>query len=570
MMDILNFLFVYIISGLILSLVIKHLLRESFDTKLSFLLGYGISPLLISLLLYYLYLFFPGKEWRFYVFIIYSIFVILLLIFLKQIKILFSMNIKKITFLILNKIKKINVFSKIIVIFILSIVLFSFVRGIIYPNTWIDNFIYLRQGYVYSYDRSLDRLETRVPFSEFNNNIIAPPEQSFIMNTAVRPALPILYSFFFKDKIISEFEYFSVRFIYFYYFLLSIFALYYFLKKNKARALIGVLAFVSCYYVVAFTIVFNSKEIILTFLSFFSVMLISLIKERDAFAKLKYAIIIGILIGLSIFINTSGIIIGGILILLFLKEIGITKKVWPLILTTTLLIVVFSSFEIKGLYKFILNKNLLSTQNTTATFNSSELQNYKITSISNTSTINNQPANASKLSILILGKLQGLTQVQFYGFLFIIFLITLVRTLKNHSLNSVTKNVLLYMGLFFFIIMDPFFLNPHKYAYVLSISPKYTVLLTIFAAFFIAYHFNNLIKIQEIKNRKLFFLISSCLLFFVSIISLISPFRKILANISYSFFLSKIIPLYNDADYYIKILNNFILTLSILYIRLVA
>jgi hypothetical protein len=280
--------------------------------------------------------------------------------------------------------------------------------------------------------------------------------------------------------------------------------------------------------------------------------------------KSKYAIIIGILIGLGIFINTSGIIIGGILFLLLIKELGIKKKAIPLILAAAIAVAVFSGFELKSIFTFVFNKNLISIQNMKGTFNSGELSGYKIADAT-TKTATANKSSVSKLDILLKGKLQGLTQIQFYGFIFIIFLITLFRTVKSHALDNVSKNVLLYIGLFFFIIMDPFFLNPQKYAYVLSISPKYTVLLTIFAAFFIAHHFDDLTKIQDRKYYRSIFLVSSYLLFFISIASLISPLRNIFVKMLY-FFISKIIPIYNNTNYYTNFLNNLILLFSLSYI----
>jgi hypothetical protein len=295
-------------------------------------------------------------------------------------------------------------------------------------------------------------------------------------------------------------------------------------------------------------------------------MLTNEIKKATDPARYKYAIAVGLLIGLAMYINLSGIIIGGIIFLLLLKEFGISKRAIPLIFFAALSITVFSGFEIDSIPKFILNRNSLAIKNTSTTFSSGELNNYKIGTLQNKkATLNAQPDSSLKLSVMLMGKLQGITQIQFYGFIFIIFLITLFRTLKDRSLNDTSKNVMLYMILFFFIVMDPFFLNPHKDAYILSISPKYTVLLTIFAAFFIATHFDSLTKIQEKSTNKIILLLFSYFMFFSSILCLIPLARKMFVDIIF-FLLSKIIPLYNDTDYYLSVLNNFTMFLAIAYI----
>lgn len=564
--DILNFIFVYVISGLILSAIIHSFFQKDAGKKFSLLFGYGIAPLLISLLLCYLYYFFPHRLWGFYASIIYTIFLISLCLLSAQISSYLKINLRKIATQAKIFAISCNFLSKIMLIFIFFITFISFVLGSIYPSTWADSHPYLRQGYVYSQDRSLDRLETRTLFSDFNGNKITPPSETYEMDTAIRPALPILYSFFFRKSIISETEYFSTRFIYFYYFLLSIFALYYYLRKHRFHALAGVCIFLSCYYSLAFGPLLGAKEIILLFLSFFSIMLTNEIKKATDPARYKYAIAVGLLIGLAMYINLSGIIIGGIIFLLLLKEFGISKRAIPLIFFAALSITVFSGFEIDSIPKFILNRNSLAIKNTSTTFSSGELNNYKIGTLQNKkATLNAQPDSSLKLSVMLMGKLQGITQIQFYGFIFIIFLITLFRTLKDRSLNDTSKNVMLYMILFFFIVMDPFFLNPHKDAYILSISPKYTVLLTIFAAFFIATHFDSLTKIQEKSTNKIILLLFSYFMFFSSILCLIPLARKMFVDIIF-FLLSKIIPLYNDTDYYLSVLNNFTMFLAIAYI----
>jgi len=93
--------------------------------------------------------------------------------------------------------------------------------------------------------------------------------------------------------------------------------------------------------------------------------------------------------------------------------------------------------------------------------------------------------------------------------------------------------------------MDPFFLNPHKYAYVLSISQKYTFLLLPFIVLFTSFNFKYLNEYFS-KFRERYILFLSIIPFFL-LIPKIKNFLKInLYEIT-----KKIIPFYNGQEYYL-------------------
>jgi hypothetical protein len=73
--------------------------------------------------------------------------------------------------------------------------------------------------------------------------------------------------------------------------------------------------------------------------------------------------------------------------------------------------------------------------------------------------------------------------------------------------------------------MDPFFLNPHKYAYVLSISQKYTFLLLPFIVLFTSFNFKYLNEYFS-KFRERYILFLSIIPFFL-LIPKIKNFLKI-------------------------------------------
>jgi hypothetical protein len=538
LIDILNFIFVYLFSGFILSLFIKLLTKKAFDNKLIFLLGYGISPLLISLLLYYLYSFFPGRDWIFYSLIIYAVFAIFFIVSIKEIKRIRIKNILEKIKGVLNKTFQLDIFKKILLAFVLFVVIFNLTTNIFYRVQWADAFKYLKQGFVYSQDRSNERLNTREPFSSFGeSNPLYGPEKEYRMNTAIRPALPIFYSFFYIDKKPNNFNFASIDFIYSYYFILLILIIAYILsKQRKKQALMGIVILLSCYSITIFSIL-GYKEIIILFYSIFSLYLLYLLIKGNCF--LLHPILIGIMCGLITYINYSGAMITGILFivgLIFFKS-KISKK-FCVIAIALIFFIFFSGGEFSQYKNFIFNKKLISLENQEKTFESKELESYKIRE--------KEDEKINKKDILIKGKLQGFTQIQFFGLIYLFFLFILILTLaKRKRIDLFSKLNLSFIGLFFFIVMDPFFLNPHKYAYVLSISQKYTFLLLPFIILLTSFNFKYLNEyFSKFRTRYILFL--SIIPFFL-LIPKIKNFLKInLYEIT-----KKIIPFYNGQEYYL-------------------
>jgi hypothetical protein len=553
LIDIFNFIFVYLFSGFILSLFIKLLTKKAFDNKLIFLLGYGISPLLISLLLYYLYSFFPGRDWIFYSLIIYAVFAIFFIVSIKEIKRIRIKNILEKIKGVLNKTFQLDIFKKILLAFVLFVVIFNLTTNIFYRVQWVDAFRYLKQGFVYSQDRSNERLNTREPFSSFGeSNPLYGPEKEYRMNTAIRPALPIFYSFFYIDKKPNNFNFASIDFIYSYYFILLILIIaYILLKQRKKQSLIGIVILLSCYFITIFSIL-DYKEIIILFYSIFSLYLLYLLIKGNCF--LLHPILIGIMCGLITYINYSGAIITGILFILgliFFKS-KISKKLF-VITIATIFFVLSSGGEFSQYKKFILNKSLISLENQEKTFESKELESYKIREKEGEKTLKEgektlkEGEKIDKKDILIKGKLQGFIQIQFFGFIYLFFLFILILTLaKRKRIDLFSKLNLSFIGLFFFIVMDPFFLNPHKYAYVLSINPKYTVMLFPFMIIFITTNFMLFKRILKFFNTKYLLSLTLIPLLFLS------PEVRNFLSIKLYKITENFIPFYNNQEYYME------------------
>jgi len=442
LIDVINFIFVYFVAGFILSLFIRLVAKKAFDNKLTFLLGYGIAPLLISLILYYLYSFFPSKEWIFYALVIYILFVIF---FISSIKETRNIQFQKILGKIKNLSKKVfrlDVFKKVLLFFILFVIIFTITRNISYPTIYTDAVEYLKQGFVYSQDHSHKKLLEKETFSNFSkNNPLYGPEEEFQMNKAIRPALPIFYSFFYKNENPSSFNFFSINFLYSYYFLLLVVAFTYIVNRlNPKNVLLGLTFLLSCYFLTKLSYS-NYKAIITAFLSLGSLFLLYKIIKDKTFAP---AIFLGILCGLMSYINYTGLVISGILFLIgvFALKTNLKQKILTVLIILTTF-VLFSGGEIKQYQGFIFKKSFLSSENRDTTYSSEEYINRL--------EIEGRKNDANfKIYTLVTKKLQAFTQIQFFGFIFWLFLAILILSItKKESLTN-------YQGLIYLLFSFSF------------------------------------------------------------------------------------------------------------------
>jgi hypothetical protein len=258
--------------------------------------------------------------------------------------------------------------------------------------------------------------------------------------------------------------------------------------------------------------------------------------------------------GLITYINYSGAIITGILFivgLIFFKS-KISKK-FCVIAIALIFFIFFSGGEFSQYKNFIFNKKLISLENQEKTFESKELESYKIREKESEKTLKEsektlkEDEKINKKDILIKGKLQGFTQIQFFGLIYLFFLFILILTLaKRKRIDLFSKLNLSFIGLFFFIVMDPFFLNPHKYAYVLSISPKYTFLLLPFVVLLISQNFKYFNQYLN-KFKTKYLLLLGIIPFF-----LLFPRIKYFSSIVLYRIVKNFIPLYNSQEYYLE------------------
>jgi len=550
-----NFIFLYIISGIILTAQIKKLPSFFSESGLSYFVGFGISPFFISIILYYLYLFAPGREWFFYSSIIYIVYLFILISNITETKKVIVDSTKFLANLlskIVSLLKSSALPNKLYISFVLFVVLFVFVKGLAYPFTWPDMSSYLEQGYILTNNRSLNSLVDRDPLCEGTS--------CFQVNPAVCPAIPLLQSFLYhKAENFYDNSFRGIRFVYFYYFFLSLcIFIYIFLEINNNRELLllGLTLWLSSYSF-SHLMIFGFKEIIYIFIILANLYIIYLLNiKKETNVNLSFfSIIIGALLGIGIFLNFDGVIIAGIILLILLfsgkkTNFSIKNKSISLALISLLIILFGGRVLYTETSQFIFNKGLISNGNRTETFfsKSNELEGHSITE----EKIDEKQNQGKILSeILMKGKLQSFTQPQFHGLIFFLFLFSLIFYIKDKKGRNLFISIIgFFVLLYSFVIRDPFFLNPHRYAYVLAISQKYTTLLIPLASVFVAYNYSLVYK----------FLIKYKYLKYISIFSIfiIPSIRNHAVHVLYDV-IRKASPLQNPKIYYLDRLNILLL-----------
>jgi len=528
MVILIEFVLIYIVSPIISVATLKKIWQAPFFA-LANLVGFAVGPLLVSLLQYTLFALVPERDPWLYPLIIGLI------------------------FLILGVWSRNSIWPKSIVwkrpilnlgsLFAGAVVLFVFVRMIAYPPTWGDVYEYIEQAYVYSQDRALWRQNTAIPFTADSTH--------YVLNPAIRPGIPMLYSLFFLTSVPTPRVLILTHFVYFYYFVLMLFAVCYggkLLGLKKGLQIWSVVLTLSSFYVLRFTI-FGGKEIILATLALLSLFAMYEFGTKKTI-DWKYVWLMGIMMGIGSFINFSGTILAFILGLIFFIWIRYPIKIR--LMGATILVgltLLFGAFEPwNGLVSFVFNPTPLS-QGTEVV----DVKKIKQAELGNYGLKNN-------LSVLIRGKLQGFTQPQFFGLIFSIWLfIAIVSWVKGHKYSRLEKLLLLYTSVFFLIIMDPFSLNPHPYAYVLSISPKYSLMLVPIVAVMLSGRRETVLYILSKIPKKMIYGFGLFMLLLLPQIRvfLIDCFMRIFAT-----FMS-----FTQADeYYISLLNALFVGMGIVSI----
>ncbi len=517
-------LLIYLVAPVCTVIALQRLWGKSSSPHVT-LVGLASGPLLIALLQYMFLAVIPGQQPWIYPLLLYAVFI--LLAFWARREIRFKKIVLPKRWMSMGE------------LFVGFVVLFVLVRMVAYPPTWGDVYEYIEQGYVYSQDRALWRLNDPIPF--------AKDSTFYIMNPAIRPGIPMLYSLFFLISPPTPQVIILTQFVYFYYLMILLATV---LCGGQLLGLKGknyiwpAVLLLSSFYVLRFTIL-GGKEIVLmttTLLCLYSVYELGKTKS----VNWKYLVLLGITLGLGCLINFSGTIIVMILGAVFLvwMRYPIKVRLWAASALAVLTLLFGGLEPWTGIVEFVFDPNPLSqkTETVDATkLKQIELQNYGL----------------KDGDVLLRGKLQAFTQPQYFGLIFIIW-VTLVLTswYRRESWSQIEKLLLLYVGLYFMIIIDPLSLNPHPYAYVLSISPKYSLMLVPILAVMIAGRIETTrYLIQKIPKWSIYILGVFGLL-------LLPRLRNVLVTELWQL-LRNLLALTREAGYYLDLLNSLMIAVGI-------
>ncbi len=465
---------VTVLAFLILSYCIYKLFEYlvDWDKVTLLLLSFVLGPMVLGWFLFELILLVPGQRTYFYPIVVLSLSVILFLIKpVKEVVFDFKKALEK----VLEIIRSFSNMDKDVMcltVLILCILVGIMTLVVFWPPSWSDQLTYILQAKGVVINRNLSVFgklqQFRFSGSWFSNN------------TMVRPGLTMVYAFYFFCK--PSFLYLGhiVNFVATYYWIIMVATAFYvsYRRRGVEVGLLTVLLTITVPYLNKFLIM-GSKELILIPLI---LLLIDLISSSDAAYTNIEMLVFGLILGFMSMINFSGVIMAsiiGILALIF------RRRSKTLIGSLLLLIGVclIAHFEISfflnwldidwfsidlsnlsnGARKISLIKDIVTTKDTIGSeLAQTELPGYGI---------------ANKLQIFTNGKLQAFTHIHHYGLLFWGFLITSALNFKKIVKNRFLKINMIWIIVYYVLIIDLFNLNPHPRAYVLTINPKYHMMI---------------------------------------------------------------------------------------------
>ena len=515
----------------------KVILKINTNKILNILISLTVSPLLISLFLYILIRYFPGKEDIFYTsFINFSIFIYSFFIF-NLIK-----NNQKQQIKIINT--RLDLKTKIFLIIVAAIYSLSFIRAIFWPIYWDDQILYVKQAYSIAKSKDIKIYNKSQVYTDENVN--------YTINQSIRPGLIFLYAYCYLVYPSYDALPVSSQIVIIYFFTLLLLATAYIaaiFNKNKPdikKGVFSLLLLTTCFYFVNFTI-YGFKEVIICLLLLFSIELtLKIINENNY----KYAAVLGILTGFMSYLNYSGTVIVAIVLfcLFIFSKFNIKKRIL-ILFCVSIITFLFSGGEVLVFYQKF----------------SGSVSSFFISSPKDQSIVLGNPKAANELKtykiddvvdLYVKGKFQGFSQYQNFGFIFAFFIITLIARFKYFVRGKKSKIFLIFIAIYSLIFLDIFSLNRDKLSYVLIVSPKYTLMLVPLISILISSHLNWYEKI----TRKL---VPGH--FLTIFIFLLPPFFFLWKNPEYAFNIIRYgIPMYRSSEYYIGVITSLLKILFIL------
>lgn len=517
---------------LLIPLVVLINRLEIVSKSFAILSALTFSPLLLGWVLYILFYFIPDKPKENYLIglclFILTGWIAAWFLIKKKIKIPFKI-----------KIKNFGLLEWILLASIVLILSMVSIRGIVWPPTWYDHLLYIKQSFVFSSVRNLSCFAGFSNFLTFEQNGFV-----YQMSSGIRPGLTMIYTLilFFVNDIQSAEPLFASVIIFYLWLLVSLVVV---VVKERSGWLHGLMAgffLTTCYYMINFSIYGYKELIIMCFLILALVFVDKMIVSHKH--SPVYLFFLGGILGMMSFVGYAGTLIALIILFLYLilqkgnwqnRLSRITGVFFGVFILGASEIVVFTKWLLSG-FKGILGKTSTTSNVLETSLSTSELKSYGI--------FNN-------FDVYVRGKFQGFTQIQFYGLIFWLFLLVLIFNWKRIIKNKFQRLVLVFIFFYSFLFFDPLLLNKHRYIYVLSASPKYSLILIPIMALIIGLNVNWLIKIT--KRIKPFRFVLTCLACLGTGLGIIKLWPKLMLSA-----IEKVVPLILNEDYYLRLIENYI------------
>lgn len=472
----------------------------------SLITGFALGPVFAGQLLYMFYLLAPQAVNEFYLLLVTFVFFVLIYLFLPY---RFSNNIGPLG--VFKKLKNLGISEIFYLITIIFVVIFSFTRMALWPLFWSDQIDYFYQTHGYTNSRSSEHF-TLDPLVNKKS-------------VGIRPGLPLMTSYFVlfehNNMIVEK----QLQTIIFYYYVLSIFGLYYLVsRKNKSvrAGLFAAFLLVTCFYFTNF-IIYGLKEIIIVSLVITIIAIFPNVSEIKVKGRNSYWLLVAVIFGAMSFIHFTGtvfILILGLALLLSMS--GEFSKKLKFGLLVCLLTIVTSLGEVTYFSRWLpreltppsiavmLNKNTeVPRSRLLVDLKEGKLGSYDIN---------------STVDILLKGRLQGFTQIHYYGLVYLFSICLIVLVYKRIIEDKQGRFVSYFIAGFAFLIFNPLSLINHAAIRVLVSSPKYYLMLLPFLIMLAMYGYEKYRVFIEKLPNKFIIVVSFGVLVIAQVVKNASPY----------------------------------------------
>lgn len=409
--QVLFFILTYLLSGFIIAALLRMILirqRGKISLTEINILGLGLGPILISLILYFLFLFFPNKAGLFYVSIVGFIFLLILIISRNK----FLENLRDLSSFFIGLKEKIRSAEKdflIMAVLAIAIVIYIFVQGVAFPIVSHDGCVYAYYGRQLYEQKNLD-----------NYPMTGPDEQTgAFLRVSHPPGLPLLYTWFFLVQGDTQSD-ILLRTVSPMYAFFLIILLWIVLKRRAGKycGIFGVLLMLSA-PVFVFQSYANSIDPMRLFFIFSSFVFLAWLLELES---INVALLVAILTGLAMYMHVTGVLILTVVIflyLLFSKE-NLKKRV-GIVLTIGVIAILIGGIHYGINYQKF--NNFLGPK----TYSFPDIITEKLSYSSDTLSLRGQEGAVQIFKFvfpkdLILGRLQIFSRPELFGFAYFIFL----------------------------------------------------------------------------------------------------------------------------------------------------